>query len=56
MKKYYVYHDEKDSYIEADEANLTNGGDLVFTVDDKFVACFLRGKWDFFKEVDIEKI
>lgn len=52
MKKYFVYHEGMDSYVDADEANLTNGGDLVFTVNNKFNACFLRGKWDFFKEIE----
>lgn len=55
MKKYYIYHEGQDSYINADEANLTNGGDLVFTIANKFISCFLRGKWDFFKEVESEQ-
>ncbi len=56
MKKYYVFHQGLDTYIEAEEAHLTNGGDLIFTVANKFVASFHREKWDFFKEVEIEKV
>lgn len=55
MKKYFVYHELVDSYIHADEANLTHGGDLVFTIDNKFVACFQRDCWGYFKEVESEK-
>ena len=58
MKKYYIYsyNQEIDCYIHADEANLTNGGDLVFTVQNKFVACFQRECWSYFKEVETEKV
>lgn len=54
MKKYFVFHQDVDSYIEAEEAHLTNGGDLIFTVQNKFVASYHRDCWSYFKEVQIE--
>lgn len=51
MNKYYVFHETVDSYVEADEVNLTVGGELVFSADSKLVACYHRGCWSYFKQV-----
>ncbi len=56
MKKYYVYHDDNDSYVDADEVSLTPGGELCFCRDSKLMACFQRGCWSYFKETEIEEV
>lgn len=56
MTKYYIYHQDCDSYVDADEVNLTVGGELCFSREGKLIACYHRGCWAYFKEVEIEKV
>jgi len=56
MKKYYVYHDGDDSYINADVMCLTESGELCFTVEGRLIASFHREMWSYCKEIEMESV
>lgn len=58
MRKFYVFHEDYDTYIEADTVDLLDGH-LIFHKDGMYkfcVAIFAPGKWNYFKEVSIENV
>ena len=56
MQKYYVYHDNCDSYIDAEEVSMTPGGELGFILKDKLISCFARGEWSYFRQMEVEEV
>jgi hypothetical protein len=56
MTKYYIYHTEDDSYVDAEEVSLTTGGELCFLRENKLIACYHRGCWSYFKEIQMEPV
>ncbi len=56
MRKFYVYHNTFDCYVEAVHVYLEDGFLHFENEDEEYCAVFVPGKWDYFKEVSIENV
>lgn len=56
MRKFYVFHESFDCYIEAVHVYVEEGYLTFENDDEEGCAIFAPGKWHYFKEVSIENV